>query len=252
MTSPFDTVEPSELRARLQRFVEIDPEMLIQCAALSPRIAQLATAFPLVFAMLATGCGPSGDRETAMRLANDGRHLRDIAAALSVPCCLRRLPPEACPQRLAHFGWSLAASRRLRSFVPHDARRARHWLPCITFAAGLGDEPIALWLAGRHELAGSGQFEVRCLQPLVLFAWISRHQPTLLGHCVPWSDKQNARNAVTNCTHWLNYVAKTIALGPDGVPDPWIEATMVGGLSIVPLITIRDIAGEAHAMGNCR
>lgn len=242
---------PHQVREQLARFSHNSPSMLSDCAGVSPRVAQLATSFPLLFVMLASCCGPADRRTLAIRYAVEGRPLNDVAGALSLPICFRRLPPEACAERIRFFAWSEESSNRLRPYLPKDPILAQRWLHLVTFAARLGDESIAIWFASRHEFLDAARVHFDHLRPLLLFAWASRHRPGMLGYCIPWSEKMKARNAANNCVNWMSYFGRAITLGPDGVTDPWIEASTYDGLDIVPLTTIEAIAGEAHAMENC-
>lgn len=249
--SPTDPTSRPSIEAQMSRFVKHDTARLAACAALSPRIAQLAVSFPLLFSQLANLYGPERRRRNALQAALEGRALADVAGAMGLPYSLRHVPPEACPVRLHFHAWTPTASRCLRPFIPEAPDITCLWLEIVFFAARLGSEDIALWMAKQQPL-----YEPDCrtaidVLPLVLYAHVSKHQPEILGNFARWTPNVSALRAAVMCERWLGYLTRLVQFGPSGVADPWIAATTLGGYSIVPLTTMQAIAVEAHAMQNC-
>jgi hypothetical protein len=235
----------------MSRFIKHDAARLAGCAALSPRIAQLAVSFPLLFSQLANLYGPERRRRNAIQAAVEGRALTDVAEAMGLPYSLRHVPPEACPVRLPFHVWTPAASRCLRPSLPKTPDIIHLWLEIVFFAARLGSEDIALWIAKQQPI-----YEPDCrtaidVLPLVLYAHVSKHQPEILGTFARWTPKVSALRAAVMCERWLGYLTRLVQFGPTGVADPWITAKTLGNYTIVPLTTMQAIAAEAHAMQNC-
>lgn len=249
--SPADPSSPPSIETQMSRFIKHDAARLAACAALSPRVAQLAVSFPLLFSQLANLYGPEHRRRNAIQAAVEGRALADVAEAMGLPYSLRHVPPEACPVRLHFHVWTPMASRCLRPFIPKAPDITHLWLEIVFFTARLGSEDIALWIAKQQPL-----YEPDCrtaidVLPLVLYAHVSTHQPEILGNFARWTPKVSALRAAVVCERWLSYLTRLVQLGPSGVADPWIAATALGDYKIVPLTTMQAIAIEAQAMQNC-
>ncbi len=249
--SPTDPSSRLSIETQMSRFIKHDAARLSACATLSPRVAQLAVSFPLLFSQLANLYGPEHRRRNAIQATVEGRALADVAEAMGLPYSLRHVPPEACPVRLHFHVWTPTASRCLRPFIPEERDIIHLWLEIVFFAARLGSEDIALWIAKQQPL-----YEPDCrtaidVLPLVLYAHVSKHQPEILGNFARWTPKVSALRAAVMCERWLGYLTRLVQFGPTGVANPWIAATTLGGYTIIPLTTMQAIAVEAHAMQNC-
>ena len=240
-----------ETAVQLARFPYRNGHRLSACAAIHPRIAQLAWTHPVAFFALATACGPIEARQRAISLAVEGKPLATVSAALGLPLCFRHLPPEICRTRFPYFRWSTTASKRLAQLMPQTPRAAQAWLAGITFAARMGDEEIAIWLARHHKLLDDGRTAPRLLLPLILFAWHTRYQPELLLGVQGWSPDLDCATTVTRTAIWLKRAKLNTDLGPGGLTSGWLPEGRLRGLRFVPLTTAADLIGEADAMHNC-
>lgn len=237
--------------ATITRFVHHDHNRLSACARIAPRVAQLQHSFPLLFSMLASQYGPAAQREEAIRATVNGAPLKSVAAILQVPLALRHVPPEACPRSLHNHTWTKDAGRHLRPFIPEEPEKIRCWLEAVFFAARLGGEDIGLWFARQTEPYKFNEAPLRLLFPIILYAWISQHQPKLLGTAMPWTSATSANTAVNRCQHWTGYLFDAAAMGAFGIADPWIPKTFIDDHIILPLTTIEAISEEAAAWRNC-
>jgi len=241
------------LAKQLARFQGHVASELAPAAAISPRIAQVASSFPLLFAALATGYGSDDNRAQATELIITGAPLSRVAAAMGLPLCLRHLPPEACPFGFSHVTWSPAASRLLASLIPSDPQTARAWLAGISYAARYGDETIAIWIARQHRLfAGEKALPLpHLLLPIVLYAWHSRHRPGLLLGWVPWMPSLELPEAFFRTVAWLKVIKPYVDLDPWGVDDPWLPEGRWGEYHFTPITFPIALRLEAIAMESC-
>jgi len=226
---------------------------LAPAAAISPRIAQLASSFPLLFAALVTGYGPDEHRAQATELIITGAPLSRVAEAMGLPLCLRHLPPEACPLSFSHVMWSPAASRLLASLIPSDPQTARAWLAGISYAARYGDETIAIWIARQHRLfAGEKTLPLpHLLLPFVLYAWHSRHHPGLLFDWAPWMPSLELPEVYFRTVAWLKMIKPFVDLDTRGVDDAWLPEGRWGEYHFTPIADPRALIREAIAMESC-
>src|SRR5262245_19090549 len=86
--------------------------------AISQRVADLASTFPLLFSMLPWKCGPLTRRQEVIRLAELGNSLADVAEAYGLPLCLRRIPTEACRSPPLWIAWSTPVGQLLADHIP--------------------------------------------------------------------------------------------------------------------------------------
>lgn len=235
----------------LLRFVHHDENVIRACAETSPRVAQLAHSFPLLFALLAARYGASNDRAQVVRHAALGRPLKELASHLRIPLSLRNIPPEGCPNALYQHDWTPEAAKRLRAFIPSDPKQARCWLEAVFFAARLGGEETALWMARQTEPSRLLEAPFRLLFPLIFYAWASQSQTTLLGTCQRWTPEMSSKNAIALCQRWTIHLDRAAAMGAFGIADPWVERQTINKHELVPLTTIKAIAEEAKAWENC-
>jgi hypothetical protein len=226
---------------------------LASAAAISPRLAQVASSFPLLFVALATGYGSDEDRAQATELIITGAPLSRVAAVIGLPLCLRHLPPEACPFGFSHFMWSPDASRLLASLIPSDPLIARAWLGGTSYAARYGDETIAIWIARQHRLfAGEKSLPLpHLLLPFVLYAWHSRYRPGLLLGWVPWIPSLELPEAFFRTVAWLKMIKPHVDLDPWGVDDTWLPEGRSGEYNFTPIASPIALRNEALAMESC-
>lgn len=248
-----EDAERVQIATQIARFDAAYRERLIACAALSDRVGQLGATFPLLLFALAARAGSIAERRAIVQRALDGFPLAEIAAALGLPLCLRRIPPEACHPSPFHVSWSVAASSRLGPHIPADAKTAARWLRAVAFAARFCDEEFACWIAAQRNLFASDTFEAGHLLPLAMFAWHSRSKrvsgsPMLSA---PWSPRLGLRRALDVTERWLRELLVLSELGPRGLDDPWLPASQHLGYTFTPLLTVAALIEEACEMSNC-
>lgn len=248
--SPLPDVTP-EFATHLLRFIHHDPQQINAVASISPRVAQLAISFPLLFSVLAYPYGPANLRDDTIAAAVEGVPLRDIARLAGLPYCLRTLPPEACPKNLLYHRWSLEANRQLCPLIPHDDTLDLLWLTALFAAAQRGEEAVAIWMARQYCLPILSRLPLDSWQPLLMFAWYSVHYPAIVHPNGKWSPTIHFRRAVKRCELWLKHLALFTELDIKGVADPWLSELHADGLHIVPITTPQAILDEASAMENC-
>lgn len=247
---PQDDDTDIETALQLARFAYRNGGRLAACAAIHPRVAQLASTHPLAFFTLATAGGPLDARELAILRTVEGKPLSVVSAALGLPLCMRRLPPEVFKTRLLHVRWSPGASRRLSPLIPRDTRTARAWLGGITLAARIGDETIAIWLARHHKLFAEGRTLPRSVIPLIVFAWHA-NRPDLLYGVQPWTPDMDGATTVMRAAAWVKRVKLHAIMAETGLEDVWLPEGELRGVRFVPLTTPRALIEEASAMNNC-
>lgn len=253
MADKANCAERVQIATQLTRFNAAYRGRLIACAELSDRIAQLSITFPLLLFALATRYGPIADRRASIQRAVDGCPLAEIADALRLPLCFRRIAPEACHPAPLHVHWSAAAGRHLGPHIPDDATMASRWLQAVAFAARACDEEFAFWVARQRGLFAGDGIKATSLLPLALYAWHSR--PRELGEApmpsAPWSSRLGLRGALERTELWLRELRIHAELGPDGLADPWLPASEHLGYTFTPLVTARSLVEEAAEMSNC-
>ena len=145
-------------RVDLSRFPGLSKYQVEQCRALPERVADLAATFPLLFFMLARNCGPLRHRQEAVRLAEFGKPLADVAAAYGLPLCLRRIPPSACHTPPPWVRWSAGTGRLLADHIPSQPLEAANWLAATFYAARACHEAFGLWIAKQDAIFGEEKF----------------------------------------------------------------------------------------------
>lgn len=240
-----------EITTHLRRFIHLDQAMLVACARISPRVAQLAISFPLLFAALANAYDPLKARTDAVSAAVNGASLREIANIVGLPYCFRQISPEGCPKSLQYHHWNPNAHLRLRPLIPNDDAVTRYWLPTLFLAAQRSDEEVAIWMARQQCPLLLSRLRTDSLQPLFMFAWYSLHYPAIVHPRGRWTPAISLRSAIKRCDLWLKHLALFTELDVKGVADPWLPETRASALHIVPITTPADILVEASAMENC-
>lgn len=245
--------ERDPMAAPLARYGERYQKTLAECAGVSERIAQLATTYPVLFFALATKYGPLEERRAVIRLAVDGRPLSEISAAIGLPACFRRLPPEACSSALPYVRWGEDANRRLATHVPNDPAVAAAWLAEVQFAARSCDETFAIWIAGQRSLFEGRAAEPGNLLPLALFAWQSRyaHQVGLTSPPQPWMPCLGVDVAIMRASDWLRELRSECLFAAGELAESWVPESAFKGFTFKPLTTMKSLKDEAAAMRNC-
>lgn len=218
----------------------------------SPRMADLAVAFPGALYALASPQGAGKRRQKALELVETGAPLRDVATTLDLPLWLRRLPPEAFTGRVARLPRSDLFSRRIANHLPTSAEDSAFWLASVAFGVRACDDYFALWLAQQAVFMEPGEPE-RLFALLAAYAWFSNTNAAraqqLIG--VPWRPEMALDTAVCAAKSWLNRMRLVLQLRKGAVADPWLEPGDACGLSFHPLLDGKAILAEAYAMQNC-
>ncbi|MBX9924892.1 MAG: hypothetical protein K2Y05_00915, partial [Hyphomicrobiaceae bacterium] len=236
----------------LSRFPSEYHDDLIETLVQSPRVAQLASSYPLLVLLLATGYGSDAARKDAVARANEGASLGKIAEALSLPLSLRRVPPEACVN-LPFASWSTDASRELASLIPKTAAAAASWLKTIFHAHIRCDETFALWIARQRPLFTGRQLPDLPLQGLAAYAWCSRFSPIPIDEplTAPWQPDVGLDTACSRAGLWAREIAIVADLSPSGLPAAWVPQADLDGLLFTPILTPESLIAEARVMANC-
>jgi len=242
-----------ELEAQIARFPGVFREHVRRCAAISDKIGELAFTFPLLLHALATEYGPQEGRLAALELVELGRPLAEIAFAIGLPLCLRRLPPEACSDRFAWARCSPHLSRSLANHLPTSPSAVPTWLSAVLYAVRACDETFAGWVAKQQVLHEGTSLDPRNLLPLALFAWHSQqeHVPLRLLAFAPWTPRVSYRTAVFETKHWINRVKLFVYFADRPIADTWLDGGSAYGFEFVPLTTAEHVINERLAMRNC-
>src|SRR5581483_4557357 len=225
-------------RVDLSRFPSLPRRRVEQLAAGSPRVIDLASTFPLLFLMLACDCGPIRRRRDAIRLARLGKPLAEVAQAMALPLCLRRIPPEACRAPPVWVAWSPEAGPHLANHIPSMPMEAASWLHAIFYASRACSEAFGLWIARQRRLF-AGPLDGRLVRPLALYAWHSREAGNPLSRLAaePWSPEQGIKSAVAAAGCWLARLKLAVHCGGHPIPDTWLAPGRVAGYDFVALTT---------------
>ncbi len=239
-------------RVDLSRFPSLPRRRVEQLAAASPRVIDLASTFPLLFLMLACDCGPIRRRRDAVRLARLGKPLAEVAQAMALPLCLRRIPPEGCRTPPVWVAWSPEAGPHLANHIPSTPLEAASWLHAIFYASRACSEAFGLWIARQRRLF-AGPLDGRVVRPLALYAWHSLETGNPLSRLTaePWSPEQSIKSTVAAAGCWLARLKLAVHCGGHPIPDTWLAPGRVAGYDFVALTTWDDIMAERVAMRNC-
>ncbi len=218
----------------------------------SPRVADLAIAFPGALYALASRSAPTRRRQKAIDLVEAGAPLRDVAAALGLPLWLRRLPPEAFTAATKELPRSETFSRRIANHLPTSAENSAFWLKAVTFGAEACDDYFALWLAQQAVFMDPGDPE-RLFGLLAAYAWFSNANLSRAHGLivVPWRPEMAIDTAVCAAKSWLNRMRLVLQLPKGSISDCWLEPGEARGYTFSPLLDHGAILAEAHAMQNC-
>jgi hypothetical protein len=125
--------EPIETRIR--RFPRKFQRRLRKLVKGSKPLKDLLYAFPGAVFVLAARNRPPEARAEGVRLAQAGRPLADVAAALGLPMWLRRLPPEAFAAPFGRLPDADGFGRRVANLTPSAPKTAAMWLQWLAFSA---------------------------------------------------------------------------------------------------------------------
>jgi len=236
------------------RFPEKHACRVAACAALSGRIAQLATSHPLLLFALATGYGPLEARQETIRRAELGRPLRDVCGLLQIPYALRHVPPEILtepimPARLSERSAQIVAARIARQ---EEAWGKEQTLRAAFYGTRICGEDFGMWLSDPQRVSWLPR-RLSAVRALALFAWCSGQQ-NLLPESVwrrRWSAHMTWRSAVAQTRVWIDHLKFYLYFDATPIANPWAEAASVDGFEIVPLCRFGDLIGEVRDMENC-
>lgn len=218
----------------------------------SPRLLDLAVAFPGALYALAGRHGTLRRRHKAIDLVTQGAPLREVASVLDLPLWLRRLPPEAFSGPLTTLPKSDLFARRIANHLPTSAENSSFWLNSVIFGARACDDYFALWLAQQAIFMEPGEPD-RLFGLLAAYAWFSNADLARARGLivVPWRPEMALDTAVCAAKSWLNRMRLVLQLRRGVLTDPWLEPGEARGFSFVPLLDQETILAEAHAMQNC-
>lgn len=245
--------ERVSITSQLARYPRALAPRLAACAGLSVRIAQLSVSHPVLFHALATSYGPAAARRRAVRLTIEGRPLREVAAAVGLPLCFKRIAPESCGRKLPYVPWDGDAGRRLGAHIPKDANGAARWLLAVSLCGSTCHQRFAVWVAQQTKLFEQRWVGEQALLPLAMYAWhgSSNHAPEALRPEQRWTARMNLRSAATAAAAWVRQLRLHAELGTAGVSDAWVRPASCFGHEFVALTTPQALLDEARAMHNC-
>jgi hypothetical protein len=241
-----------DVESLVDRFEASRRASVRKLVARSPRLLDLAVAFPGALHALAGRQGTVRRRQKAIALITAGAPLREVASTLDLPLWLRRLPPEAFSGQLAMLPKSDIFARRIANHLPTSAENSAFWLGSVTFAARACDDYFALWLAQQAIFMEPGEPD-KLFGLLAAYAWFSNANLARARGLivVPWRPEMALDTAVCAAKSWLNRMRLVLQLRRGVLTDPWLEPGEARGFSFVPLLDNEAILAEAHAMQNC-
>lgn len=243
----------SEVEATIARFRRTFRRRLRRLARLNDPLADLVVTFPAAALALATDYGTTDQRRKAIALAKDGQSLKLIARALGLPLWLRKLPPEAFARELPRtLPTEETFGQRLVGFIPGDRVQVAGWFAGTLELARLAGEGPALWLA-RHPQLSPVASHLAPVQFLAILAWVSQEPETFAARFLAgkWSDKLAVGGLGKRATGWVQNLEVELAIGQNGLVDPWLAGGRAGGYKFTPITTQADLMAEANAMVNC-
>jgi hypothetical protein len=247
---------PDGIENQVRRYAGRFRRPLRRLSAISPRYADLLFSFPAACVSIVTRRGTLADAREALRLADGGAPLADIAAALRLPMWLRKLPPEAFDQALpkriggesdAEFGC------RVVNMLPTGRKTPACWLNWVLAARVAGGDEFALWVAAQPIFRAKWPPPINALLPLAMFAWFSR-DPELEATALMsarWTTKMSMDRAGYLTRRWLHRVLQDLCLALPASRSMWAQQRHVGGYDFVPLLTSDQLAEEGVRMHNC-
>ncbi len=239
---------------RRRRLNAFRPSFRLDIARLTlnwPKVEDLADSFPALLFALTTGYGTAADREAAFRMIDAGLPLKDIAATLSLPLWLRRVPCEALLRPLPPLPSDADFATTILNRMPEDPLECAIWLDRFLTAYTLIGREFAVWLAREPRLLPPATND-DAFQWLLAWAWASR-TPRAAGHAllrVAWSGTLSWKRAHEEIAIWRKRVDLVGALA-DSSRDPWFADGQALGFEFVGLTTVAGVLAESVAMENC-
>ncbi len=234
----------------LLRFVKHRQTAVRRLASQHPRLADLSLSFPALLFALAV---PRQGFDPAPVIADviAGAKLKRLAAVAGLPLWTRRLVPEAFNGTIPNLPSGPAFTSEICNFLPRP-RHAARWLACVTIAADVADERVALWMA-RHVEAARLPFTDEAVRRVALWAWYAQRPDALAGRLAetPWTPQVGLPAARDAAWTWRERVSLTAHLGLAPIEDVWFDSGEVDGYLFEPLCSAEEIAAEAKAMRNC-
>lgn len=224
-------------------------------AAASPGLSDLAESFPALLFAIATGYGADDARGRTVELVMAGAPLRVCAHMLGLPFWTRRLPPAALTEPLDGLPLGMESGQRLAALVPNDPATAATWLSALQLAARCCDEDFALWIAGwadKHHRALATDHGRQSLRWLAAWAWHAGRQDTVAYNLLrrAWTPSMGYRRALDEVVVWRQRILLAMAIEA-GRSAPHVADGHQDGYDFVRLATAADFIAEAAAMDNC-
>ena len=244
-------IAEQRLARRIEAFAPHIRATILALAARSTAIEDLAGSFPALLFALATGYGSATARKAARSAVEDGRSLREAAAALGLPVWMRKLPPQTFSGPLGRLPHEPGLVSRLPSLAPAQPGFAAAWFDRVLIAYHIGRPDLALWVAQHYRAAGPAPTSENFLRVLA-WAWHSG-QPELRGAGLlaeKWTPQVGLRRAVSEAAFWRERIALDQFLGA-GIADSWLADGHANGYDFVALRSADDFIAEARAMDNC-
>ena len=247
--------DEQRLTRRVEAFApHLRPEILSLCER-SAALEDLADSFPALLFALATTYGSVTARRSARAAVEQGRSLREAAAALGLPMWLRKLPPQAFQAPFGRLPHEPALIARLTSLIPAQAGVTASWLDRVLTAYHTGRPELAIWAAQNYRAAGPAATSETFLR-ILAWAWHAG-APQLHGELrgaalltQRWAPNIGVRRAASEAALWRERIALDLFLGP-GIADTWLADGRGNDYDFVALRTADDFIAEARAMDNC-
>lgn len=245
-----ETVAERRLR-RLNAFPQPYRKYIAGLTSCAPAVEDLADSFPGLLFALATGFGNVRRRQAAFESIVSGQPLKHAAGLLELPLWLRRLPAQAFAQPLPLLPQDDEFTAAVINRVPETAREASIWFERMVIGYRLAGRDFALWTLREPRLLPPHTSD-EDLQWMLAWAWTSLN-PAFDGHELlrcPWSPAIGWKRARDEVAIWRKRIDLVGALA--GPPrDAWFADTVMFGLEIVALRTVKDYVAESAAMENC-
>lgn len=237
----------------IARFRRTYRRRLRRLARQGDQLADLIVAFPAVAFAIVTEHATIAQRRSAIDLIKVGQPLKAVAKAIGVPFWMRKLPPEALGRAFPNpIPGDEAFGGQIVGLVPKTVGDQAGWLFGVLEAHRLAGAELAHWLA-RHPRLTPSNAPPAAVQYLALLAWYSSNPQTYAARFLPgkWSDRVSPGRAGQHARDWQSRLETELALGPNGLTDPWLAGGRAGGYRFVPIASLTELAAEADAMDTC-
>jgi hypothetical protein len=261
-----DKAVPLPLLRLARRFPFQDRLPIYRNIVLSRRTAQLCETFPALASGLYGTCrtqagGPDQERiDQARNMVEEGARLRDVAAHVGLPWCMRKMKPG-----VAHLALNLTRLFRedpalVNAHLPGTQHEMRIWLFALDRAFQIPADPrFRSWVA-RNALQLGRTCEVVRNQVSDLGDWAvasaaqggNRIVQEMLRR--PFSPGMAVATAIEQSRAWHEDVARyrgEIENNGADFPEPWLEGMKIEGYQVVPLRNQPELMHEGRAMGHC-